>query len=437
MAKLKQTSSSNKVQGITPWDSLSQSEPEENLLRAGTELFGNSTTNDRITTKSNQDDSSPDSDGIHRGDDPVDTDGVDQTKDSPKAEVPRKEDKVKPPVKDPFSPEESDEVEDNSDPEAEESQENELDKTMAEKEQEQAEEGQLQVLFGIHKEYLNLPEDFEFDGSEESYAKAIELSNTRTSEDLKQSATAQLEAALPEQGKALLQYMLQGGTDLNSFTATYTDLFDYDNLNLEDGPTQKDVITEHYRLTTEFSEERIRKEVDRIEDTGELPEYATEAIKELKTIQQRQKETLLEEQRIANQAQKEKAAEAIQTLEDSIANSREIGGITLTSTHRKQLKSFLFDTVTLQTGTKTTHVQSKLTEYLHDPNKFLVLAAYLMNDFNLSSASSSAQERTKVGANLKRQLREAASKTLVSSRLGSVTKTQDPTQDINKLELLI
>ena len=124
-------------------------------------------------------------------------------------------------------------------------------------------------------EFLDLPEDFVFDGTAEKFQEALELSKKVVYE---KTADAFFEA-LPDQFKPLLTYALKGGNSVDEYVKLYsTQAFEHLDPNNE--ADQKAILFQHYKTTSNYDDAKIQRIIARLNE-DDLPEAATEAYNEL------------------------------------------------------------------------------------------------------------------------------------------------------------
>ena len=81
----------------------------------------------------------------------------------------------------------------------------------------------------------------------------------------------------------------------------------------EDSELQKKIAREYYKETTRFSDSRIDKEIERLDQLGDLSEETIGYLSELKNITEQKEEGL---RNLAKQQQEQARAQQLQILED-------------------------------------------------------------------------------------------------------------------------
>lgn len=134
----------------------------------------------------------------------------------------------------------------------------------------------------------------------------------------------------------------------------------YEDMNMEDESNQKAVIRD-YLKTFGYSDEQIKRKIDRYEDADVLIEEAEDAVSRLKEIKQKELEEQQAQQELIMQQQQEQAIQFAKSLNDSIVNLDNIRGFSVPREDRKKLYDYI---------TKTD--ENGLTQYQKDFNKNIV-----------------------------------------------------------------
>lgn len=292
---------------------------------------------------------------------------------------------------------------------AEEEEEEEIDTTVRAEEEETStdDDNIYKVNYELLKESgaLVLPEDFEFEATEEGFSKALEASK----EHIKTQVIEELTGSLPKAGVELLNYMLQTGTDdISGFLEAQKEP-DFETLEFteEDEAVQEDLVRIYLANTTKYSPERIEKEISRYKLDGELYTQASEAKTELATMQKEYKEALIEQDKERQRLEKEQYDNAVKSFAKTIEDNTELYGMTFSKEDAKNLTDSVFKPVKTKDGRVTTKFNMKLQEALTDPKKTAVLAKLLESDLNLESVKKPMQ--TKVVKDVKSKLDKAVS----------------------------
>ena len=205
---------------------------------------------------------------------------------------------------------------------------------------ETTEEGK-EVTTGDTFSYLGVAESFAEDGIlTPDPEKEYEDSEEGFKEVIQDTVKAQFEATygLPDnEHLAYLAFIKQGGTNSQWLEQT---TFSYENLDLEDEDTQKELLTRQYQAQG-ISETQIAKKIARLEAAGTLEEEAKDAQeflveKEKKEVEAFKAQTLKQEEEA-----KEQSKNYLVTLQKDIEGTETLAGIPLTPNLRKGLFAHL------------------------------------------------------------------------------------------------
>lgn len=220
---------------------------------------------------------------------------------------------------------------------------------------------------------LRLPEDFVFDGSPAKVEEALDL----TKNSLKEEASADLWNKLPEKFKPLLEYGLKGGESLEDFYSVFA-VPDYESLNLDSVETQRSVIYDYYKKSSNFTDDKIHKIISRVEAAEELREAAEEAVEDLKEITVNNQKNFLKQQEEAKKQQE------LETKERTIALANAIQETTfIHPTRKNKVKTFFFEPIRVGENT-TTSFNHTINNILSNPEHQAQLADILL-DYDVKS----------------------------------------------------
>lgn len=111
---------------------------------------------------------------------------------------------------------------------------------------------------------------------------------------------------------------------------------------------RKEILAEHLRNTTNFSEEKIKKSVDRTVSLGEDEEEAKEALKDLKSIAKEREKQLKEETKKQQDLQQKQYTERLESLKkDVYATTEIIPGVKLSKQEQDTLYTSMTKYVTV------------------------------------------------------------------------------------------
>jgi hypothetical protein len=247
---------------------------------------------------------------------------------------------------------------------------------------------------------LLLPEDYEFEATEEGFEKAVADADAYRQEAI----IAEMFSAMPQQGKELLQYYLNGGTDVQAFVSMYSEP-DITTVDLEDEDAQERIVKQLFKETTRFSDAKIQKIVDSYKDDMRLKEEAEEAIPELTRLRDERRQQFIEEERIKDQKLKAQAAQARQELYTTLSGISDINGIPYSKEDVNKTMASIYNPVKLTDGSVTTMFNYRLQQTLADPKKIALLNKLMEEDFKFDFIT---RKKTSAAANiLKNKLKES------------------------------
>jgi hypothetical protein len=250
-------------------------------------------------------------------------------------------------------------------------------------------------------------EDFEFTGSAEDIQTALH----QTRNNLETKVKQQFWEALPENLKPLLEYTLAGGKDIDQFLS-YSRPLDFDNIDLEDPISQKLIVKEQWKLTSNFSDEKIEKLINRLEESNSLREAAQEALLEIEEDRKNKQSRLLQEAKTAEVEQARALEEQRKNIEQELASIQE-------PKRQDRVKNFVLSPVRTEQG-YTSEFNLALSNILSNP-KHLVQLADILADYNSNNGFNFER--------LKKQFKSEAAKSfreLLDSKL-TVPKSGSPT----------
>lgn len=243
-----------------------------------------------------------------------------------------------------------------------------------------------ETSFELLKEYgvVSLPDDFKFDGTAESFEKALEI----TKENLKEQTARNLWETLPEDFKPLLQYALAGGKDLQSYLEVHTQP-DYSEIDLSDPNNQRQVMYDYWALTSNYSPEKINRMIDALDKAGDLESEALETAQELKDIIEERKEQLIQEATLAEENEKKLIQEQTTKITEVIQALPNVD-----KTRKSRLQTFMFTPVKYEEG-YSTGLNRTIQQVTSNPEHFVQLAD-LLADYNPDKGFSFERLKTQI-----------------------------------------
>jgi hypothetical protein len=268
--------------------------------------------------------------------------------------------------------------------------------------------GQYDLLKGYGA--LDVPEDFEFDGSEEKFEKALQVSEAR-----KQAKLAEdLWKKLPDDFKPLLAYGLNGGTDLNSYLNAHSGI-DIKEDDLEDVTLQRKVVEEYYLKTSNHPQERIDRMISKLEERGDLYEESIDALNELKQLKEAEKANLVEKAKQEQAVQQQKALEEAKKIEQTIDKVDFVD-----ETRKNRIKSFILAPIKVDNRV-TTQFDNALEQVFNNEEHFIQLAD-LLADYNPKQGFNLERIKKKLKTENNKAFKRLLDETLSSTRKGPAKK---------------
>ena len=187
----------------------------------------------------------------------------------------------------------------------------------------------------LEEGYLYIDENKEYDDSPEGLNQVIlDTVEHRMQEYL---------GSLPEDYQRILE-VIQAGESLDSALGTFNS-FDYESVDLDDVDTQKEITKDYYRqIHTTWSEQKLDKHVQNLEDLDELAEEANDAKDYFVAQSEYQKQAYYEAVREREYYQQMQVQQEIEEYNDYIDNASGFKGLEFSSNRqREEFRSYCFD----------------------------------------------------------------------------------------------
>lgn len=233
--------------------------------------------------------------------------------------------------------------------------------------------------------FLDLPEDFEFDGTDEKFQEALELSKKVVYE---KTADAFFDA-LPEQFKPLLTYALRGGDSVDEFVKLYSTQA-FEHLDPNNADDQKAILFQHYKSTSNYDDAKIQRIIARLNE-DDLPEAAQESYNELLELKAERQAQLIEEAAKAEEQRVEQSKQKIEALTAAIESTPLID-----PARKNKVKGFFHNRLNVG-GQETTEFNYTIQRIFENP-EHLVQLADMLTDYDPKKGISTARLEKK-GAN--------------------------------------
>lgn len=256
--------------------------------------------------------------------------------------------------------------------------------------------------FDLYKErgLITLPDDYKFEPTEEGFQKALDDS----AEAFRNSVIEDLKTDLPAEGLALVKYMREGGKDISKFIEVYSKP-DYATMELSTDEARKAVLTDYYKRTTKWSDERITKQLINLDVTGDLEDEANTAKGELAALDEEEKQNLVKTAAAQATARKAAEQEAFNSLSKVLEESKDINGYPVSKTDVNTVIPFLLKPIKLQDGRITTAYNQKHNELMQNPKTAVLLAKLMASNLDLSVLSK--KQETVTTKTVKQKLQSA------------------------------
>lgn len=214
---------------------------------------------------------------------------------------------------------------------------------------------------------VTIPEDLEFSGQPDQLQKIFEY----TKETQAAAAVDKIFNALPEDFKPLLDYALRGGQSLTDFLDAYG-RDPLESVDLTKAEDQRKIIAQHYKATSNYTDEKINRLVSLINDEDDLRIEAEDCYKELSVLREEEQKQLLlrTEQQVRDNE--------LRVQEQTLALTRAVESTNTIHPQRKQkVRSFFFDPISVE-GNTTTGFNYAVQSILSNPEHQAQLADILL-----------------------------------------------------------
>ena len=216
----------------------------------------------------------------------------------------------------------------------EEETEEEIEKESEEEtEEDEVESKQVSALFDAIAEEL----EWDFDEEEEEEKpKTVEELVKYFKEVIEEQSTPEYAS----EDVAKLDEFVRNGGKLEDYFSITPDI-DVDNVDIENENEQKIVLRE-LLARKGYSDKQIAKKIERFEDAGVLEDEAKDAVEELQEIVAKEKEELLEQQRIKKEETVQRQQKFFDDVVGEIKSLDNIRGIKIPAKDKKELLAYIF-----------------------------------------------------------------------------------------------
>jgi len=248
--------------------------------------------------------------------------------------------------------------------------------------EDQEEEGSYKAFASKMKENgilqnMEVPEDEEL-----TEDKFIELQDLEIESRVDEAFEGFFEE-LDEDAAAFLKHKKEGGST-SAFFKVYGQDTSAPTGDLDDESYQEKVSRYYYSNIENEDSEDIDDKIEWLRDSGKLEKYAKKFDQKIKDTTKSQKESLIRQTKDAEKASDEGKIAFANSVQEALDNTDQVDNFTFTKASKKSLLPFITKpTVKVGKNKYITAMQSKLGTALKDPEKLLVLAKLLQNDFNV------------------------------------------------------
>jgi hypothetical protein len=198
-----------------------------------------------------------------------------------------------------------------------------------------------------------------------------------------------------EEIEKLNDYVSNGGDISKYFSSKYSGGLNLDNLVVDSKIDQELVLREYFK-TQGYSEDKIKKRIERYDATGVLEDEAEDALEYLKKY--RQKETdkiLIDQQKLQQEVEHQRLNFYNETVAE-IDKTKNILGIPLTLAEQTKLKNYIFKA--------ESDGQTKFQKDYAKTHKNLIMSAFLVMMGDKLSEKVTKQASSEATKNLKTKL---------------------------------
>lgn len=239
---------------------------------------------------------------------------------------------------------------------------------------------------------LTTEEGKEYEDSEVGFKEILEFTANKKAEELR---SKELED-VPEYYKELLALAKQG-VDPSDIIKMDQQAIDYNQIDIADQDNQKELYKEYLKFTG-VEEEEIEDFVDTAEASGTLEKYAKTAQKLLAKEQDKQRESLIQQQVETVEKEKAESNKRFEDFKKDILSTSEVKGIKISKDESAKLLDFMTLPVDKKTGKTAEQIAWE------DPETRKAFSYMVMNKFSLDKIEK--QVTTKKTIEFKKKLAE-------------------------------
>lgn len=186
-----------------------------------------------------------------------------------------------------------------------------------------------------------------------------------------------------EEAKAFIEFKKNGGSTVD-FLKLYLNESELPVTSVETVNEQEAFLRYYLKNYEDMEYEEIDEELELYKERNQLEKKATKAFQKITAQIEQQKQTVLQQQKTLKETDEKNKYEFIKKLDGTLKASTTIGEFNVTNEDKKELVNFIVKPTVAQGTRKVTGMQSKINEIYRDPEKLLLFAKLIKNDFDLS-----------------------------------------------------
>jgi hypothetical protein len=249
-------------------------------------------------------------------------------------------------------------------------------------EENQEDEGSYKSIASKMKEggilqNMEIPEDEEL-----TEDKFIELQDKEIESRVDEAFEGFFEE-LDEDAAAFLKFKKEGG-NTSDFLKAYGQNTGAPTGDLDD-ETHQERVSRYYYAQEGDDPDEIDDKIEWLKSSGKLEKYSAKFDQKIKDSDKEEKELVAKQAKAASKASDEGKIKFANTVQETLDNTDQVDSFIFTKESKKSLLPFITKpTVKVGKNKYITGMQSKLGTALRDPEKMLILAQLLQNDFDVS-----------------------------------------------------
>jgi hypothetical protein len=212
--------------------------------------------------------------------------------------------------------------------------------------------------------------------------KIIELVDAEVVKRVEDEFAAFSEELDPE-AKAFLKFKREGGSTLE-FLKLYLNQAELPVDTVDTVEKQETFLRYYLKTVEEMDYDEINEEIEIIKERDQLSKKATKAFNKISSEIEKEKTEFLKQQEEAKIAEEESKNNFIKSLVDNIKEKDSLGDFSVSEKEKKEIIDFIIRPTEKIGNRKVTGMQAKINEVYRNPDKLLILAKLMINDFDIS-----------------------------------------------------